>query len=300
MAVSIKKYGITTIASVVAILMIAIALFAKPTDVLSQSATAVTGWAWSDTIGWISLNCSDLGTCATSNYGLSKAANGTLSGYAWSDNVGWVSANAADLVGCPAAPCTAVVSGNSYTGWLKAISGGSTQSGSWDGFVSLSGTGYGLTQSGAIVLGYAWGSDNLGWLDFSAAYPCAATAGYYCSGNTQMYRDNACNTSAIQSCYSCVAGTGQCLPPPVVTGTITASPRLVHSAATSTIAWTTTDSYFCTVTGTNGDAWTGTTGSRVSTTISTPATYTLVCGGPAGTTTVGAVSVVLVPSWQEI
>jgi hypothetical protein len=114
--------------------MIVVAVFAKPTDVLSQSATAVTGWAWSDTIGWISLNCSDLGTCATSNYGLSKAANGTLSGYAWSDNVGWVSANAADLVGCPSAPCTAVVSGTSYMGWLKAVSGGSAQSGS--GFIS--------------------------------------------------------------------------------------------------------------------------------------------------------------------
>lgn len=292
---------INSFALAIAFLLIVLAVvLVRPGNVLSQAATAVTGWAWSDTIGWISLNCSDLGTCATSNYGISKASNGVLSGYGWSDSIGWVSANTADLTGCPSAPCTAVVTGNSFSGWLKAISGGAAQSGGWDGFISLSGTGYGLNQSSTTVLGYAWGSTNVGWVDFSANYPCAATAGYYCSGNTQMYRDNQCNTSTIQSCYSCVAGTGQCLAPPVVTGTITASPRLVHSGATSTIAWSTTDSYFCTVTGSNSDAWTGTTGSRQSRAITVPATYTLVCGGPAGTTTVGAVSVVMVPSWQEL
>ena len=184
-------------------------------------------------------------------------------------------------------------------GWLKAVSGGSAQSGGWDGFISLSGTGYGLTQSDAIVLGYAWGSDNLGWLDFSAAYPCAATAGYYCSGNTQMYRDNACNTSTIQSCYSCVAGTGQCLPPPVVTGTFTIHPVLVHSGATTTVTWTTQDAYYCIVSGTNGDTWTATAGTRTSSVITSPVTFTLTCGGPAGTTTVSAGTSTVVPSWQE-
>ncbi|MDD5251638.1 MAG: hypothetical protein PHT12_03310 [Patescibacteria group bacterium] len=56
----------------------------------------VTGWLWSGTAGWISMNCTNFGTCATSDYGanLDYAAgggsSGELTGWGWSETFGWV------------------------------------------------------------------------------------------------------------------------------------------------------------------------------------------------------------------
>jgi len=54
----------------------------------------VTGWMWSRAAGWISMNCSNFGTCATSNYGVNIEGAETgpvkLTGYAWSDVLGWI------------------------------------------------------------------------------------------------------------------------------------------------------------------------------------------------------------------
>ena len=54
------------------------------------------GYAWSDTIGWISFNCNTGGPggadiCGTNSYKVTvDAADGSLDGYAWSDNIGWI------------------------------------------------------------------------------------------------------------------------------------------------------------------------------------------------------------------
>lgn len=133
-------------------------------DAYAQSSGgSVTGYSWSDTIGWLSLS--------GGSYGISVSGSGTLSGYAWSDNIGWVSTNSSDLSGCPSAPCTATIDSNgAMQGWMKAISGGSSQSGGWDGFISLSGSGYGPTrQADGSFSGYAWGDINVGWLSFQYA-----------------------------------------------------------------------------------------------------------------------------------
>lgn len=52
----------------------------------------LSGYAWNDGIGWISFNCSNTGTCATSNYSVT-VSNGVFSGWAWNDIVGWISFN---------------------------------------------------------------------------------------------------------------------------------------------------------------------------------------------------------------
>lgn len=124
---------------------------------------SLAGYAWSDTIGWISLS--------GSTYGISVANDGTLSGYAWSDTIGWISANISDLSGCPLGSCTATLGSDGVlSGWLRAVSGGTAESGGWDGFISLSGTGYGPTRAeDGSFSGYAWGSDVVGWLDFQYA-----------------------------------------------------------------------------------------------------------------------------------
>ena len=79
----------------------------------------VSGWAWSENIGWISFNCTNVpkvcnggatttgsvcsgaadcpgaacvDTCSLSNYGVKvSTSTGLFSGYAWSENIGWIS-----------------------------------------------------------------------------------------------------------------------------------------------------------------------------------------------------------------
>lgn len=65
----------------------------------------LTGYAWNDTLGWVSFNCDqsshgDSNNCATSDYGVSIDASGNFSGYAWSDLGGWISFNCANNGTC--------------------------------------------------------------------------------------------------------------------------------------------------------------------------------------------------------
>jgi hypothetical protein len=62
----------------------------------------LTGYAWNDTVGWVSFNCDNTshtgGTnyCATSTSTVTIDINGNFSGYAWSDVAGWISFNCVD------------------------------------------------------------------------------------------------------------------------------------------------------------------------------------------------------------
>jgi len=48
----------------------------------------LSGWAWSDNIGWISFNSTN--TNDATDYGVNENPDGTLVGYAWSSNIGWI------------------------------------------------------------------------------------------------------------------------------------------------------------------------------------------------------------------
>ncbi|HEY0907787.1 MAG TPA: hypothetical protein VGE35_00380 [Candidatus Paceibacterota bacterium] len=151
------------------------ALSILPSFVSADGAQNVSGFAWSSNIGWISFNCTNTSTCGTANYGVHMNAYGWLSGneasstpgYAWSSNIGWIQFGG--LSGFPTGNGTyaqnaQVVSG-SLRGWARALSYG----GGWDGWISLSGTSpnYGVTLSGNDFMGYAWGSDVVGWMTFN-------------------------------------------------------------------------------------------------------------------------------------
>lgn len=132
----------------------------------------LSGYAWSETIGWVSFNCLSAGNCTTSDYGVTiSPTTGILSGYAWSENIGWISFN--ETTGCPSGTCTPTMSlsTGALSGWAKAVAGGSSQSGGWDGWISLSGSSpaYGVTIPvlGGTTSGYAWGSTVVGWLQWS-------------------------------------------------------------------------------------------------------------------------------------
>ncbi len=162
--ISIRNSVALVIVSIVLMVgAIVLGVVYEPDAYAQSSGGSMTGYAWSDTIGWLSLN--------GGSYGISVSGSGTLSGYAWSDNIGWVSANSSDLAGCPSAPCSASIDENgNLTGWLKVVSGGSSQSGGWDGFISLSGSGYGPSrQANGNFSGYVWGDINVGWVDFKYA-----------------------------------------------------------------------------------------------------------------------------------
>jgi hypothetical protein len=100
----------------------------------------VSGYAWSENIGWISFSCeneSEIGQGV--DYGVDIDREGDFSGYAWSENIGWVSFNQDDLIDCPDSPCQAVVDLESgdVSGWARALSHGD----GWDGWIELRGTG---------------------------------------------------------------------------------------------------------------------------------------------------------------
>ncbi|MBI5004413.1 DUF5320 domain-containing protein [Candidatus Kaiserbacteria bacterium] len=250
-------------------------LFFFPPHAISASATSVIGYAWSDNIGWVSFNCSNTSSCGTSNYGLWIASDGTVSGYAWSDNIGWISAQGADVSGCPSAPCTPAINitTGAMTGWFRALAYG----GGWDGWISLSGAGYGPMLTGGAFRGYAWGSTVVGWLSFAGLAPSATyytneltsyTASHYntgpfysqaqttfqpCVPNSNVCMDgqtirhyNADCTYTDAICQFASYGYGcsgnACLVPPSpgegsVPGGITATPRLVRTGNTVQVSW---------------------------------------------------------------
>lgn len=150
------------------------------TSVLASISESGRGFAWGGTtsldgayqgIGWISMN--DLSDGSGVGYGVHiPFSDGPLSGYAWSEHYGWISFNGADLAGCSPSLSQATRSGNSITGGARiiAIRDGGVNAGGFDGCISLSGGGYGLTISGSAnpytLSGHVWSGD-LGWIDFS-------------------------------------------------------------------------------------------------------------------------------------
>jgi hypothetical protein len=129
-----------------------------------------SGYAWSPNTGW--LNFSGV------KYDIST---GDVSGYAWSSNTGWVQFGG--LSGFPTGSGTVSTNANvnlttgKMTGWAKVLSlpnPKDTESTEWaDGWISLGGTlpaytvGFNTTTGVANANSYAWGSNVLGWINFS-------------------------------------------------------------------------------------------------------------------------------------
>lgn len=85
----------------------------------------LSGWAWSDAVGWISFSCENEGTsgCAGRDYGVSVVnssdypGQAELQGFAWNDIAGWISFNCSNPhVGNPDGIC-GTVDYKVLTGW---------------------------------------------------------------------------------------------------------------------------------------------------------------------------------------
>ena len=196
----IKKTFFKTIALCVAmaIVLTIISLSTKPTfrTVSADLGDNVFGHAWSDNIGWIKMNScdSDLSGNATNcplynNFGVNiNATTGAVSGYAWSSNVGWISfgSNNTSGVGGGTNASMTMNSGGTigtFSGWARVFSG-VAGSGGFDGWIRLAsdssdgiqnyypsgntnGTqGVTYNKSTGKIVGYAWGGDVIGWIQF--------------------------------------------------------------------------------------------------------------------------------------
>jgi hypothetical protein len=168
---------------------------------LGDSPTSnVAGWAWSSNFKWISFNCFNNNSCASSggiDYGvnINTAADGNqfnLGGHAWSSNVGWISfrydalpppdnykfsTNCKGGFTCNAANnCTACYNPDNgkIFGWARVMNLGS------DGWIYLNATttspGVSIDQTSAsgTFSGFGWNgntyaSKGLGWLSFNCS-----------------------------------------------------------------------------------------------------------------------------------
>jgi len=106
-------------------------------------------------------------------YGVNLDIGGTnnLSGYAWSENIGWISFQAADVAGCPAGVCQPRLIGTDFYGWARALSFGGGWDG-WISLncansVVCGASNYKISLNGVDFEGWAWGGDVVGWISFN-------------------------------------------------------------------------------------------------------------------------------------
>lgn len=141
------------------------AVLLSPQPTVAGLAHNISGWAWSETIGWISFNSFTGG--GNVDYGVNvNLVTGTISGYAWNGSVGWISFN--ETVGCPLLPCQPKLDleTNVVTGWAKILS-----TNTWIALKSPIGSpvSYGVTRSGFDFQGYGWDDTEIGWVSFNCA-----------------------------------------------------------------------------------------------------------------------------------
>jgi len=217
-------------------------------DYNGLSAHNITGWMYSEYIGWISLNClndhdpnSDGIQVSQYNYGVdinwtAGESVGYLSGWAWSPNIGWISFDRS-VTGDP--PFTPFQSGFSYIasidksngsvqGWARAINGLNSNNGGWDGWIRLSVSKTETTPNLTIskpqtseldkdkcqLRGWAWGDELVGWLSLNCDQSSYGLANN-CPGGTSPISDYAFNITPVDI-YSGGSGRNFCGRPPIV------------------------------------------------------------------------------------
>lgn len=151
--------------------------FQNQNPVQASSSDNVSGWAWSENIGWLSFNCNnpELPTprcVAPNNYGVNlDSVTGNFSGYAWSENIGWIDfAPVGPYPSSPSYSAKVDLTTGEFSGWARALAFG----GGWDGWIKLkkdpadAGAAYGVSVDTVTgdVSGFTWGSDVIGWVKF--------------------------------------------------------------------------------------------------------------------------------------
>ncbi len=141
------------------------------TSSVSVSATFSSinsiGWAWSDSIGWISLSSLNHIPPSGPIYGVSlNPVTGDLNGYAWSSEVGWIKFDPVGIPpSTPAHTSSVDLSTGAVSGWARIITFADPNEG-WIRFSHSSPfhqTTYNLLSR--TFSGWAWSSE-IGWISF--------------------------------------------------------------------------------------------------------------------------------------
>lgn len=158
-------------------------------------ASTLTGWAWSETFGWISFNSTDSGAGGGPYSVTVDDTTGNWSGYAWSEYLGWISFNVGDA-NAAACPGTRQVNLNKTTGEVVGDAYALVYGTSQDGCIELSGgthpspgTGVTLNTTTGKFTGFAWAGDvtnetGPGWIDFGPSIGTPVTCGGCVGGGT--------------------------------------------------------------------------------------------------------------------
>lgn len=152
--------------------------YSKPADAGMEHA--VSGWAWSENIGWISFN--NVSGGGGVDYGINiDSATGNLSGNAWSENLGWISFDRGQAGNPPSDPYKTgsgpiakydFLTGE-LTGWMRVLANG----GGWDGWIRFCDRNTTHCSAGDQIarvvngefFGWAWSDSVVGWISFNCA-----------------------------------------------------------------------------------------------------------------------------------
>lgn len=164
---------------------------AEPYVLSTGTGDNVYGWAWNDTVNWISFNSAgcdvdengyvDSGNCGSDNasvsvvsYGVDVAEDGTMRGEAWSEAVGYIQFNPPGPYPDGTKSATLDIQSRDVTGWARICSLSNDpvncSGGNGMGWISMSTTtgdyGVELDEENTFK-GYAW-SDDIGWISFGS------------------------------------------------------------------------------------------------------------------------------------
>ncbi len=205
--------------SILVVILFGLFGFSYPAEAVSHiipKDIELDGYAWSSNIGWISMNCKTGSAaggdiCGTSNYKVTiQSATGDLIGYAWSSNLGWIKFNGLSSfpTGGGTVAASAQVTGTypslNFEGWARACAGTApgncsnmtSRTDGWDGWISLRGTGYGISSNAADIVyasSFAWGSNVVGWVSFDTVSLLVPTATITATGCTVPIDQNTCD-----------------------------------------------------------------------------------------------------------
>lgn len=127
----------------------------------------VSGYAWSENIGWINFN--NLSSGGPVDYGVRiDLVTGNFSGYAWSENIGWIQFNpSGDYPGTPynSVKVDLNASPRKVSGWAKVLAFGD----GWDGWIKFDdyGSSSSYIDNNGDFHGWAWGGDVVGWISLN-------------------------------------------------------------------------------------------------------------------------------------
>lgn len=125
--------------------------------------------------------------------------------------------------------------------------------------------------------------------------------GYICHDGSLYYESASCvvSSSPAEACsYGCSGDSCLAAPPPDIANW-KVKPALIKSGGTTSVTWQSQNVASCSVTGSNGDSWSGSSGSEASSPITAQTVYTLACTGLDGTQISTSTTVSIAPQFQE-